>query len=66
MKSTRRLFQRLFRQTEGATASEYAVMLMLILVAAVGAILNAGSVQKAIWFDSADKLDEVAVKTPSL
>lgn len=42
----------------GPTAVEYAVLLAVIIIACIGAVLTTGDVQKSMWFDSADTLDE--------
>jgi hypothetical protein len=35
-------------------------MLAMIVLIAIGAIVNAGNAQKAFWFDSADKIEAVS------
>ena len=42
----------------GPTAVEYAVMLALIIVGAVGAVLSTGSVQKALFQDVATDIND--------
>ena len=59
MKIIRRFLKHILTVDEGVTAVEYAVMLAMIIVAAIGAILNAGNVQKALWFDTADSMTEI-------
>lgn len=44
---------------EGNTATEYAVMIALILVMCILAILNTGDVQQALWFNSADRIEVI-------
>ena len=66
MNSLRRRTARFFRNDDGVTTVEYAIMLMLIIVVAVGAILNAGDTQKALWFDSASQIETVATTTAQL
>ena len=62
---SKRLLRRLIFETDGATAVEYAVMLAMIIIAAIGAILNSGNVQQAIWTDTADNIGN-AVSQPGL
>lgn len=42
---------RFLASEDGPTAVEYAVMLALIIVGAVGAVLSTGEVQKALFED---------------
>ena len=43
----------------GVTAVEYAIMLAVIAIFSISAILSAGDVQRALWFDSADRLEVI-------
>ena len=45
------------RSEDGPTAVEYAVMLALIIIGAIGAVLATGDVQKAVFFDIADEVN---------
>lgn len=60
MKKIKAFCQRICFDEDGATAVEYAVMLALIIVTAVGAILNSGDVQQAMWFNTATVMEEVS------
>lgn len=42
MKSIKNMFMQLWKDEEGATATEYAVMLVLIIVVALGTIIFLG------------------------
>ncbi len=66
MKTARRILNYFLRRDEGVTTVEYAVMLAMILVAAIAAILNAGTMQKALWFDSADDMSAITPQSPML
>jgi Flp pilus assembly pilin Flp len=46
----------LLSEEQATTAVEYAVLLALILVFCIAAILSAGDVQKALWFDTASDI----------
>lgn len=48
--------RRFLREEDGPTAVEYAVMLAVIILAAIGAVLQTGDVQQALWFDTGDAL----------
>ena len=50
---------RFLKNEDGPTAVEYAVMLAMIIVAAISAVLSTGEVQRALWFDTADALNDV-------
>ena len=54
-----RATQRLFRNDEGTTTVEYAVLIAMILVFCVAAILSAGDVQQVLWFDTADAIQVI-------
>jgi Flp pilus assembly pilin Flp len=56
------LIQTLFRREEGNTATEYAIMIALILVLCIAALLSTGDIQQAIWFNSAAKVESVLPK----
>jgi pilus assembly protein Flp/PilA len=47
---------RFLQDDEGATATEYAVMLGLIMVACIGAISYFGSSAGGSWVDTSNKL----------
>ncbi len=66
MKFTRRILNYFLRRDEGVTTVEYAVMLACIIVAAIAGILNAGDVQKALWFNTADKMTAITPTGPVL
>ena len=46
----------LYSEEEGVTAVEYAILLAVIAIFSISAILATGDMQKALWFDTADKL----------
>lgn len=46
-------------EEDGVAATEYAVMLALILVFCIAALLGTGEVQEAMWQDTADTLDVI-------
>jgi len=50
-KTISKKISRFLASEEGPTAVEYAVMLALIIVGAVGAVLSTGEVQKALFED---------------
>ena len=50
-KLTRRL-RSFLADESGPTSVEYAVMLACIILAAIGAVLSTGSVQKSLWQDN--------------
>lgn len=41
---------------DGPTSVEYAVMLAVIILACIGAVLQTGEVQQALWFDTANSI----------
>lgn len=43
---------RFITSEDGPTAVEYGIMLALIILAAIGAVLSTGDVQKALWTDN--------------
>ena len=45
---------------EAATAVEYALLIALIAIFSIGAILQTGDVQRALWFDTADDIQVIA------
>ena len=48
--------QLLWKQEEGTSATEYAIMITLILVFCIAAVLSTGDIQKAMWLDNADTI----------
>jgi Flp pilus assembly pilin Flp len=66
MSFLRRVICRLLGTNEGATSVEYAIMLALIIVVAVGAILRSGGVQRSIWFNSQESIQDVTANGPQL
>lgn len=52
-------FNSLCQHEEGTTTVEYALLLAVIVVSCIAAILGTGDVQKAIWFDSAARIQEI-------
>jgi Flp pilus assembly pilin Flp len=66
MTKIQRALNQLLKRNEGVTTVEYAVMLGLIITAAVGAILSAGTVQKALWFDTSDQVELITPSGPKL
>lgn len=51
--------KRLICDENAATAVEYALLLALIIIAGLAAVLSTGDVQKAFWFDTADKIQVI-------
>ena len=54
-----KLISRFWADEDGVTSTEYAVMVALILVMCIAALLSTGEVQKAMWSDTADKLQVI-------
>lgn len=42
---------------EAATTVEYALLITLIIIFSISAVLSAGDVQRALWFDTADAVE---------
>jgi len=55
----RRLFTATLVNEEGNSATEYAIMVALILVLCIAAVLSTGDVQQAIWFNTADRVETI-------
>ncbi|ADV62360.1 hypothetical protein Isop_1777 [Isosphaera pallida ATCC 43644] len=51
-------FRRLHHQEEAATSIEYAVMLLLILLAVIGSIQTFGGSNNGVWGDNVQTLDD--------
>lgn len=51
-----------FRDEDGPTAVEYAVMLALVLMAVIGAINSVGNSTSAMWQDNATQISEAMSK----
>lgn len=51
-------FRRFHRDEEAATAVEYAVMLLLILLAVIGSIRTFGGSNDGVWGQNAQSLDD--------
>ena len=49
----------LLSEEEAVTAVEYAILLAVIAIFSISAILGAGDVQRALWFDTADSLNVI-------
>ncbi len=49
---------RFLQDESGPTAVEYAVMLAMIIIAALGAVLGTGDVQKSLYQDTAQDLHD--------
>lgn len=45
-------------EEDGPTAVEYAVMLAVIIVACIGAVLSTGDVQKSMFTDTGDTMNQ--------
>lgn len=60
MNPMRHFFARLLVKDDGVTVVEYAIMLAMIVLVAIGAIINAGNASKTFWLDTADQIDTVA------
>jgi Flp pilus assembly pilin Flp len=56
------LLGKLTRQEDGNSATEYAIMIALILVFCIAALLSTGDIQQAIWFNSATKVESIVPK----
>jgi pilus assembly protein Flp/PilA len=52
----RQFIQRLFRDRDGATAVEYAVMLALILMLCIGGIVLVGNSTRTSWENSSTSI----------
>jgi pilus assembly protein Flp/PilA len=52
----RQFIQRLFRDQNGATAVEYAVMLALILMVCIGGIVVLGTSTRTSWENSSNSI----------
>lgn len=65
MNALRRLFHHILATDDGVSTTEYAVMLAMIILVAVGAIVNAGQMHRAFWLDSAAKLDTMTQASAS-
>ncbi len=50
------------KDENGPTTVEYAVLLAVIIIAAIGAVLETGDVQRALFFDTADFINEATQK----
>lgn len=50
------------KDESGPTTVEYAVLLAVIIIAAIGAVLETGDVQRALFFDTADFINEATQK----
>jgi Flp pilus assembly pilin Flp len=53
------LYCRVMTEEDGVAATEYAILVALILVMCIAAVLGTGDVQKAMWFDTADKMQAI-------
>lgn len=62
MKLLRRFLKHIVTVDDGVTVVEYAIMLCMIVLVAIGAILNAGTAHRAFWLDTADQMETI---TPS-
>ena len=59
MKKSIRLLVRLIKNEDGATTVEYALLLALIVVFGIGAVLSLGTVQEALWIDTANTIQVI-------
>ena len=66
MKLIRRFLNHVLSGDEGVSTVEYAVMLAMIVLIAIGAIINAGNVHRAFWLDTANQLGQVTQSGGSL
>ena len=55
---TKSLFKRLIVDEDGPTSVEYAIMLAMIILGAIGAVLATGDVQRLMWQDTADAMSQ--------
>ncbi|MEL7497367.1 MAG: Flp family type IVb pilin [Planctomycetota bacterium] len=51
--------RRLRSEESGVTTVEYALLLALIMVFCISAILSAGDVQDALWFNTSQELEVI-------
>jgi len=54
-----KFYRHLMGDEDGVAAVEYAILIALILVMCLAALLGTGDVQKAIWFDTANKMQVI-------
>ena len=53
-----KFIRRFLDSEDGVTTVEYAVLLAMIIVAAIGAILNSGNVQAELWFSTSEQFND--------
>ncbi len=53
---------RFLKEESGPTAVEYAIMLAMIIIAAIGAVLTTGDVQRLLYEDTADIMNDAMFK----
>lgn len=58
MQYLKTLTKRLLVEEDGPTAVEYAVMLAVIIIASIGAVLSTGDVQRALFQDTSDTMND--------
>jgi Flp pilus assembly pilin Flp len=49
----------LLADEDGNTATEYGIMLALIIIFAIFAVWETGEIQEAMWFRTADKVQSI-------
>ena len=54
-----KIWSSFLRDEEAATTVEYALLIALIAVFSISAILSTGDVQRALWFDTADRVQVI-------
>lgn len=59
MNPIRKFTNLLFKDEEGNTATEYAIMMVLIVIVCLTGILSTSDFQQAIWQNTADKVEAI-------
>ncbi len=53
------LTQKIWFADDANSATEYAIMLALIIIFGMGAVLSTGDVQRLLWIDTASKVESI-------
>lgn len=56
---TKKLISRTWGEEAANTATEYAIMVALILVFCIAAVLSTGNIQQSFWFNTADRVQQI-------
>ncbi len=59
IKFAKRLIKTTWRDDAANTATEYAIMIALILVFCIAALLSTGDIQQSFWFNTADQVQQI-------